>query len=150
MTSQTKQQAITIHILLNISTRNEVRSVNRIEDDKYFSRKIIHKIWWRCWSQTFFKKLKLRISLHQQSEMFQRLFLLYILVKIYQNILKLRRWPFALTLYKAFYKTKKGLELAYLLYFLHDFWRKIFFMLYSMNWPNFVASKLTISSRFST
>ena len=40
---------------------------------------------------------------------------------------------------KFFQKTKSGLELVSLPYFLHNVWRKIFIMLYSMNWPNFIA-----------
>ena len=41
-------------------------------------------------SRLFYKKSKLRISLDQQSEMLYRLFLLYVQVEVYQNILKLR------------------------------------------------------------
>ena len=39
----------------------------------------------------------------------------------YQNILKLNRKPPALTSHKTFRKTKRGLELASLPHFLHDF-----------------------------
>ena len=37
-----------------------------------------------------------------------------------------------------FKKTKRGVELVSLLHFLHHFWRKIFLLLYSNNWPNFI------------
>ena len=40
---------------------------------------------------------------------------------------------------KLFWKTKKGLKLVCLSHFLHDFWIKIFFTLYFINWPNFIA-----------
>ena len=38
---------------------------------------------------------------------------------------------------KLLRKIKRGLELASLSYFLHDFWRKLFLTLHSINWPNF-------------
>ena len=31
------------------------------------------------------------------------------------------------------------MELASLSHFLHDFWRKMFFLLYSINWPNVIV-----------
>ena len=34
---------------------------------------------------------------------------------------------------------KRGLELVSLPHFSHNFWRKIFLLLYYINWPNFVA-----------
>ena len=51
----------------------------------------------------FYKKSNLSISPEQQSEMLQSLFLLYVQVKIYQNILKLGLWPLSL-----FKKWKEG------------------------------------------
>ena len=38
-----------------------------------------------------------------------------------------------------FKKQKKSLELVSLSHFLHDFWRKIFHLLYSTNWLNFIV-----------
>ena len=39
----------------------------------------------------------------------------------------------------SFIKKQKGrLELVSLLYFPHNFWKKIFLSLYSINWPNFI------------
>ena len=35
-------------------------------------------------------------------------------------------------------KTKKGLELISLPHFLHDFWRKMFLLVHSINWPKFI------------
>ena len=52
--------------------------------------------------QTLSLKIKLIISLDQQSETFYNLFLLYVQAEKYQNILKLRCWPLAYTSYKAF------------------------------------------------
>ena len=54
----------------------------------------------------------------------QLVFLIY-QVEGYQKILKLSFKPL----------TKRGLELASLPHFLFDFWRKIFILLYSINWP---------------
>ena len=57
--------------------------------------------------------------------------LLHIMVEVYQNILKIRL--------KLFWKTKRGLELVSRPVLLHVFLRKIFLMLYYINWPNFVV-----------
>ena len=59
--------------------------------------------------------------------------------EIYQNILKLRSWTLVYTLYEAFIKTKRGMQLALLPHFLHNIWRKIFLTLHSINWPNFIV-----------
>ena len=40
---------------------------------------------------------------------------------------------------KLFKKTKKGLELVSLSHFPHDLFIKMFFLLYSINWPNFIV-----------
>ena len=40
---------------------------------------------------------------------------------------------------KLFQKIKRDLELFSLSHFLHNFWRKLFLLLYSINWPNFIA-----------
>ena len=40
---------------------------------------------------------------------------------------------------KLFSKAKRGLELVSLPHLLHDFWRKIFLLLYSINWPSFTV-----------
>ena len=40
---------------------------------------------------------------------------------------------------KFFKKQKRGLELVFLRYFLHAFWRKIFRTLYFINWLNSIA-----------
>ena len=42
---------------------------------------------------------------------------MYVQVKDYQNVLKLKRGPLAFTSYKAFQKTKRSLELVFLTYF---------------------------------
>ena len=62
MTSQPGKQVIAMHILSNISRRkrqsdNDIWSVNKHE--KYFSWKVICKMWWRNYSQTLFQKIKI-------------------------------------------------------------------------------------------
>ena len=47
-------------------------------------------------------------------EMLHSLFILYIQVEVYQNILKTRCWPVALALYKAFSKTNKRSKIIFL------------------------------------
>ena len=42
------------------------------------------------------------------------------------------------TSYKTLLKTKRGLELVSMPHFLHDFWRKTFILIYSINWPKFI------------
>ena len=57
----------------------------------------------------------------------------------YQNILKLNCRSLAFTSYKAFLKTKSGLELVSLPDFLHEFRRKILLLLCSVTWPSFTV-----------
>ena len=64
------------------------------------------------------------ISLDQQSEILYSFFLFYVQIEVYQNMLKLKCWLLAFTLYRAFYKTKRGLNLVSLDHFLRDFWKE--------------------------
>ena len=41
--------------------------------------------------------------------------------------------------FKLFQQIKRGLELVFLPHFRHKYWRKIFVLLYSINWPNFIV-----------
>ena len=58
-------------------------------------------------------------------------------VEGYRNMLKLSCRSLAFTSYKASLKNKKCLELVFLPRFLYECRRKIFLLLYSINWPNF-------------
>ena len=64
----------------------------------------LEKLYKKCAGEAsprpFYKKSESSISLDQQSEMLHSLFSLYVQVKVYQNILKLRCCPLAFTLYK--------------------------------------------------
>ena len=67
-------------------------------------------------------------------------FLLFIVCQVesYWDILKLSCRTFAFTSYKGFSEIKKrsGTSLPH---FLHDFWKKMLLLLYSINWPNFIV-----------
>ena len=63
--------------------------------------KIIHKMWWRNYSQTLFGHI-----MYQWSS-FIRFTFIVCQVKDYRNILKLSCKPFTFTSYKAFLKNKK-------------------------------------------
>ena len=52
--------------------------------------------------------------------------------------MKLSCQPLPFTSYKIFLEKERGLELISLPHFLHDFWAKIFVVLYSINWPNLI------------
>ena len=51
--------------------------------------------------------------------------------------IKLQTTWFYLINKKKTKKKQRGLELVFLPHFLHNFWRKIFLLLYSITWPNF-------------
>ena len=40
---------------------------------------------------------------------------------------------------KHYQKSKRDLELVSASHFRYDFWRKLFFLLYSITWPNFIV-----------
>ena len=90
------------------------------------------------------KKSKLSIYLMlKQSEMLLHLFLLYIQVEVYKNILKLRCWSLIFTLYKAFSKNKKGSETSLSSSFSTWFLKKnishiIFYWVNSIAWLPFL------------
>ena len=112
MTSQSGQYIVPIHILPNISRSkdNQTRTFGQLI---YYSMKNIflgksYTKWGvEASSRLFYKKSKLSISLDQQFEILLSLILLYVQLEDYQNILKVRCWALAFSLYKAFLKTQK-------------------------------------------
>ena len=106
---------------------------------KKFSWKIIHKMWWRNYSQNLSWKIKIEHIFVSMILSFTQSF--YVSqVEDYQEKLKLSCRPLAFTWYKALLKNKKGLELVSLPHFLPEFWKKnIFLLLYSITWPNFIV-----------
>ena len=71
-----------------------------------------------------YKTPKLDISLDQESEvirMLWRFFLLYVQLKVYEDLSKLKSWPLAaFTWYKVFYKIIRGLKLVSLHHFQYE------------------------------
>ena len=55
------------------------------------------------------------------------------------NIVKPTCTPLAFTLYKAFLKKQRGLELVSFTHFLHYFARTVFLLIHSINWPNSIT-----------
>ena len=66
------------------------------------TKNVVEKLITEC-----FLKSKLLISLHQQSKVLHRLFLLHVQAKGYRKILKLKCRPLAFTLCKGFSKKQK-------------------------------------------
>ena len=93
---------------------------------------------WRNYPQTLFQKIKIEHISGSIVYSFIQLISIACLFKGYRSIVNPNWIPLAFTLYKAFEKTKRGLELVSLTHYLHHFWRKIFFLLYSI-WPNFIV-----------
>ena len=90
----------------------------------------------------FFKNSEFYIFMDKQFEFSYSLLLLYVQVKDYQNILKLRHQSLAFISNKAFVKPRRRSRTNIYALFSVRFWRKIFLTLYSINWPNIVASLL--------
>ena len=117
---------------------NENWPVNTVFHGKHFCWKIIHKI------QTFpdsFLKTQNWVYLWINSLRFYEISF-YCMLNFRAIEMK---WDQAahqlLSPYiKLFKKIKRGLELVSLPHFLHDFWRKIFLLLYSISTPNFIVS----------
>ena len=71
----------------------------------------LEKLYTKCGGETSTgpsKKSQLSIFLDQQFKVLHNLFLLYVQVEVYRNILKLRCIPLAFTSNKAFSNNKKG------------------------------------------
>ena len=92
VTSQTGKQIIAIHILSNISRSIDNQTTKNGRFIEYNMRSIFFKKWYtECGGETsprsFSEKLKLSISLDEQSEMLHSLFLLYVQIDDYQKIM---------------------------------------------------------------
>ena len=88
----------------------------------------------------FSNNSKFSIFLGQYFKSFIQFVFIVCEVEGYLKILKLSCRPLAFTSESFFKKTRRGLKLVSLSHFLHDFWKKkIFPLLYSINWPNFIV-----------
>ena len=90
-----------MHILTNISRSNYNQAM------KHFSWKIIHKMWWRNFSQTLFWKIK--IEHISGSKFWSFIYFVFIVCQVedFGKWLKLSCGPLAFTSSKAFIKNKK-------------------------------------------
>ena len=68
-------------------------------------------------------------------------------VQGYQNILRLSCKPLAFATYEAFLKNKKKSRTSLSAAFSACFLRKMFLLLYSINWPNFIALLSLLETR---
>ena len=108
------------------------------------SKIFLEKSYTKCGGKTsprsFPGKLILRISLDQYLKFYRVCFYCIASWGLSKYIeTKQQATCFHLIHIKLFKKIKKGLELVSLPSFLHNYWRKIFLLLYSINWPNFIA-----------
>ena len=60
-------------------------------------------------------------------------------VERYQSILNYAADHLLLPCINLFFRKNRGLELVSMPHFLHNFWKKIFLLLYSINSPNFIV-----------
>ena len=107
MTWQPGKQTITINILPDISRSKSNQTVKF----GHLIAKSMRNSFLEKSCRPFSKKLKLGISLDQQSEVLSSLLLLllfYFQVEDYHNILKLRCCPLAFTSYKDFLVSKRS------------------------------------------
>ena len=86
-----------------------------------------------------FLKNQIQLYLWVNSLEVHAVFLLYVEVEDYQNILKWRFNLLFLLHIKLFKKTKRRLKLVSLPHIMHGFWRNIFLTLHYINWLNFIV-----------
>ena len=94
MTSKPEKQIITIHVLPNISRSKGSQAMKFGQLIEYNMRNIsLEKSYTKCGgnpsTRQTLQKIKVVQSLDQWSEMICSLYLLYVQVEVYQNILKL-------------------------------------------------------------
>ena len=120
---------------------NEIQSVNRIKHEKNFS-----------WKFNVVDKLFPDPFLKNQNWAYIRIISLKFYTVSFNcmtswglssciswvDLYKLKADHLLLPQIKLKKKTKRGPELVSFSHFLHDFWRKIFLLLYSINWTNFI------------
>ena len=106
MTSQPGKQTFAVHILPDISKSkgNQTVKFGQLLECNIINV-FLEKSCTKCVGETiprsFFKELKLSLSLDQQSEVSYSLFLLYVKVEDYKNIFKQRGGPLGFTSFKV-------------------------------------------------
>ena len=132
--------------MANISRSKGNQNIRFIQLTKYnirniFLEKSCSKGGWETSCRPLSKKLKLKKSLDKKSKVFYGLFLLYLQVDSYQNILKQECRPLGLTSYNNFSKKQKGVWHQFLCFILSMiFFKKnnshvIFYRLTKFNCP---------------
>ena len=87
--------------------------------------------------RTFPGKLKFSVYLDQYSKVLYSLFSLYATLRAVETCWNYAEDHFLLPHVKPFFKIKRGLRLVSLPHFLHNFWRKVFLLLYFINWQRY-------------
>ena len=127
MTSQPWKQTIAMHLLPNTSRSKGNQTMRLDQLIRHNIRNIfLENSYRKCGRETiprrFSEKPKLSISLDHQSKVLYSLYLSYAKLRAIKIILKLRCRPPAITLYKAFLKSKKGSGTSpFIFHFLHVF-----------------------------
>ena len=140
MSSQLEKQTIAIHILPHISGRKWSQTMTFGQIIRYNMRNIFLVKSYTQWGRKtitrhFSKKSKLSLSPD-----FMQFVFIVCQVEGNQKILKLRYLDLLfLSHLKFFQKAKRGPKVVSLPHFLNDFWIKIFLLLYSINWLNFIV-----------
>ena len=112
MTSQPGQQTIVIHILVNILRSKGSQTMKFAQlISSNMRNTLLSRSYTKCGGEAsprlFSEKLKLNISLIQQSKSFIQFVFIVCQVEGYENILKLSYRPLAFTSQQAFLKNKK-------------------------------------------
>ena len=130
-----------MHILINISRSKANQAMKFGQLIEYNLRNIFReKSYTKCGGEAihrpFSKRWKLFMSLDQYSKTLYNLFLMYAKLR---TILKLNCGPLNFTSNKTFLKNKNRSWTSLSASFSAWFWRKIFPLLYFINWPNFIV-----------
>ena len=130
---------IAIHILPNISRSkgNQTMKFGQLMEYNMTNIFLVKSYKKRAGetSQTFFYKIKIKYI----SRLINSLNCIWANLRAIEVYWKKAAAHLRLPYIKLFSKTKIGLELVSLPHFLHNFWRKISLLLYSIDWPNFIA-----------
>ena len=143
MASELGKQTIAIHTFPNISKTEGSETLKLGQLIEYNINHIfLEKSSTKCGVENiprpFSTKSTLSISLDQWSKVLCSSFLLHAKLRAIEILLKLSCRPFAFNSCRVFFKkAKRHLEVVSLPHFMHDFWMKIFLLLYCINWPNF-------------
>ena len=118
---------------------NEAWLVNRIQHKKYFFEKSYTKCGGETIPRPFSKKSKLNMSLDQLFKVLYSLYWLYTKFRTIEIYWNYDADYLLLQHIKFFWQTKRGLEPSISVSSSVCFWRKVFLLLNSITWPNFIV-----------